>query len=136
MWPTYFIPGVQGQYYLTTRPYPIEVIESMVSAGNLWRGARWNTGPEDMYSTATFLGGEWRDTLRTYSMEPEAMYSTATFLGGTWRDILRTYSMEPEAMYSTATFLGGVWDEILITYSNYPPESMYSTATFLGGTRT
>jgi hypothetical protein len=111
MWPTYFIPGVQGQYYLTTRPYPIEVIESMVSAGNLWRGARWNTDPESLVTTASFLGGEWRD-------------------------ILRTYSMEPEAVYSTATFLSGELKTILITYSNYPPEALYSTATFLGGTRT
>lgn len=137
VWPTYFIPNAPQQgYYLTSLPYPIEVIESMAAVAEMVNGWSSFLSTDAMVTNASFVEATRRELLIQTEAPPEAMASTALFVTGTWRELLIQTEAPPEAMASTSLFVSGTLDTVLIQYSNWPPEAMISRASFVGGTRT
>lgn len=122
---------------LTSRIYPLEVIEALESSGSAWNSS-FTQLIEGIDSIGVPLDGELRQILLRYTdAVPEAIESEGTPLDGELRQILRSYSdAEPEAIESYGDALDGTIDQILITYEEYPPEAISSYGTALGGTLT
>lgn len=122
--------------YLTSKPYPLEFIESMNSNAAITRGETLAPPLDEINSAAVLTGGELRDPLRTY-VYLEELNSAARLDSGalvTPRDPLRSYTNWPaEEMNSAAWLTGGLLDDVLITYSRYQPEELNSAAFLTGG---
>lgn len=124
-----------GYLALTSRPYAVEEIESLVSSG-IPRRSNAVYDIESLVSIGIALGGTLHATLFLYDDAlPEGIESYGVSLDGTLRQILRSYDdAVPEAIESSGLALDGTLDQILITYQNYPPEAISSYGTALGGT--
>lgn len=146
MWPTYYIPfpvkpRIAPRFYLTTQPYPIEISESMQSAG-AYIGGYWAIADRNEYTTNTaFLGGSFPITVTYREYEYQEAYQAATaFLGGELVTRLRTYDNGIDNYTADVAFRGGDLRRILVTYPHWPllhPQESYKSDTaFLGGTLT
>lgn len=124
-------------FYLTSRPYPLEESERLLSDAitasaphPLWR--------EAVESAAIVYAGTLGGILHIYDdYPPEAIDSDAIVTAGELREALLVYDeYPPEAIDSDAIVTGGELREALIVYDNYPPERIDSSATVLSGTLT
>jgi hypothetical protein len=137
-------PLVNPFALITSKIYPIEVIEASESLGAILTDMRYSNqsygfieATESLNSSVTG-GSLYQDFfLVTYSMLPEATESLgASVTGGSLElgFVLVTYSMLPEATESLgANLTGGELRKALITYSNYPPEATESLGASITG---
>jgi hypothetical protein len=130
MWPTHYIPNqprVEGtpppRYYLTTPPYPAQVIEEIASnstAPTAYLAPAAETG-EEVTSAGQPVSGDLRDILIRYERwPPEAIESVGAVVSGVLNDILVTYEGPPEALASAGAVVGGALADPLVRYENWP----------------
>jgi hypothetical protein len=146
MWPTKYIPfpvkpRVSRRFFLTTQPYPIEILETMQSAHTNIYGYKTFKSSETYQSAASILSGTLIVRLRHTVQEPEAYDSETAILSGTLVTRLRHTVQEPEAYDSETAILGGTLNRLLVHYPHWPlragtEESHQSSASILSGTLT
>lgn len=123
---------------ITSRVYPIDIVETMRSDGYLSRESPNIVFEEYIDSQGTVLSGDLRSVLLSYSnWEPEFIESAGTVLSGELRSVLLSYSnWEPEFIESAGTVQSGTIRVALITYASYPPEFIESSGSITSGTLT
>lgn len=123
---------------LTSRPYPINTIEELVSTGTAER-ERIVPFPEDYLSAlGELISGTLRDVLLAYPYyEPEFLSALGELISGTLRDVLLSYPYyAPEFLSAFGELVSGTLRDALISYSNYEPEFISSQGTLVSGTLT
>lgn len=118
----------------TSRPYPIEVLESLGSTGGVSDGRFITVLPEGFKATAGILGGMLKDPLVAVSILPEGFVSSCQIAAGSLRMPLVEYENSPEGFISTCDITTGSLEIVLVSYLNYAPEGFRSTAGILNGT--
>jgi hypothetical protein len=146
MWPTHYLPrknrgGVPPpRFYLTTPPYPVEVVEEFASAAS-FQFATPGIGSEDeLESAASFVSG----TLVTKSFSDyywmEEIESAASFVSGTLVQKGFVIGRGNDELESAASFVSGTMDDPLVTYDNWPlgaaTEDLLSGGAFVSGVLT
>lgn len=126
-------------FYLTSQPYPLQVIEQIAARAAIVGGLFYNalySYSESIASTVGITGGALTTNLITYSNWPaESIASSSAVTGGTLQLALIVYSNWPaESIAASAAIVGGTLPLSLIVYSNWPAESIASTAGVTGGT--
>ena len=136
---------VDRSVHFTSRPYPIEDIESLeslsaiITDGNLRAiHQQYNESFEDLESlSATITGGNLRALLKYYTNGlPEDLESlSATITGGELHAVMLSYTNGlPEDLESlSAVIAGGELDDRLIHYTNGLPEDLESNAAVITG---
>lgn len=126
---------------ITSRPYPIIVIEEMSFAqAEILRAdfLYWPIEPLDILQ-AEILAADLREPIVEYSIPPEAMdIAQAELLAAEMRDPLKSYDIPFESMdIAQAELLDAAMRDALIRYTNWPAESMdFAQAELLGATLT
>ena len=126
---------------VTSRPYPVDVVESLVAEHVLTGGRIYEPNlvmpPESLTAEHVLTGWTLRDILRSYDMGFESMTAEHVLTGGTLRDILRSYDRwPPEAFDITASLGDGELKRVLIAYELWPAEGLDITASISEGTLT
>jgi hypothetical protein len=123
-------------FYLTSRPYPIEVIEGWTATFSPLRGATRGTNFDLWSAQFSWRSGELRQILRAYVHPPQDFWQAQfSWQSGTLRQILRTYTAPPEDFWQASfSWQSGTLRQILITYSNYPPEAWQAQFSWVSGT--
>jgi hypothetical protein len=113
-------------YALTSRPYAVEVVESLQSNGESVT-APWQGFTEALGSGGSRVAdGSLRSVLTTYPLIDGLGSAGSTVTGGALREILKTYAMTPEALTSGGSAIAsGSLKQILISY-NFSPEAIGS----------
>lgn len=147
MWPTHYIPNQPRldstpppRLYLTTPPYPIEVIEQLASA-SVYVVASFGLGAEDeLESAASFVGGEIIQYGYTdANAGRDELESAAVFVGGVLAlQPVITIDAGIDELESAAVFVSGVLATVpIIDYNNWPlgatTEDLLSAAAFVSG---
>lgn len=130
------VPPEEPSFFLTSRPYPIVVIQDMVSYALPVAGRVDEMISEALDSVSSLLGGTLDVPLITYDdWPPEALDSTSSITSGTLRVALILYDDWPfEALDSDSSIQSGTLRVALITYSNWPAEALDSTSSIISGT--
>lgn len=123
-------------YYLTSRPYAVEVIEPLQVSAD----ARDTDHPlyvEALDVGADFISASFGEVLHTYTGLPEALDMSADFIGGEFKDVLLEYEDgAPEALDMSADLLAGELAEVLVEYENGAPEALDMSAALISGSLT
>lgn len=127
-----------GFLILTSRPYPLEVLDAMTQAADALGEGVHPWWLDEMENGLAPLGGTLATPLVVYDQwPPEEMEQELTPLGGTLAEPLVVYDQwPPEEMENDLTPLGGTLVVALIEYEGYVPEEMENELTPLGGTLT
>jgi hypothetical protein len=145
MWPTKYIPfpvkpRVSRRFYLTTQPYPVEVLETMKSVHVSIGGYKTFKAADTYDSGASVLSGTLVVRLKSHTQPFEEYESEATVLSGTLVTRLKSHTQPPEEYESEAVILSGTLLRIRVDYPHWPlqvaDESHESTAAILSGTLT
>lgn len=130
-------------FYLTSKPYPMEVVETLKSDASIRQRNRLVTRPLDLIqSTAEVLSGTIRTILKSYAYWlPDEIKNTASVLSGTIHQVLKNYGNWPlgasdESLKNDGSVLGGTIKVVLLTYTNWPHEDLKNDASILSGTLT
>lgn len=124
--------------WVTSRPYPVESIDSMAPAVTLVEG-QFYTGianvpeTEAMTSNATLVDGVFTLLLTDVSAGTDSMSSSATLIDGELKGLLTAYDAGAESIQSGATLIDGDIRVALLSYT-VPEESIGSSLTLLEGT--
>jgi hypothetical protein len=123
-------------FYLTSRPYPIEVIEGWTASFSPVRGTIRGTNFDLWQSQFSWQSGILRQILKAYdNYPPENWQATFSWQSGTLRQILKSYNdYPPEYWQAQFSWRSGTLRQILISYTNYPPESWQSQFSWVSGT--
>lgn len=117
-------------YALTSRPYPIELIEGVDTALSGVKGAPSVVVPPEAIAASgpAVIGGELRVALRGYEGAPEAIETGGpAIVDGSLRatGVPFVYAQHPEAVDTAGpAILGGSLAVKLVTYTYYPPEAV------------
>lgn len=133
--PQYIFEVVRAEgVALTSRPYPVEDIESIkINDASIVSGdfrailSAYDTGNENINLTnASIVSGEFRSILSGYDSGSENIDLTdADITGGVFNQILFAHDSGNESIdLLDADITGGVFNKILIEYSNWPPEGI------------
>lgn len=123
-----------GFLLLTSRPYPIELIEAIDSTGELVREGAGYGYVEALDVTGALVGGTLREPLITYGYT-EALDSSGDVSSGELRDAIHRYeNYPPEAIDSACGVQSGTLEVKLVRYQNYPIEALDSAGEVIGGT--
>lgn len=119
--------------YLTSRPYPVEVIEELDSADATLTSVSAplvNVGvePESLESDQTLEAINFRSVLAKYLYE-ESLNADQTLEAMSFRSVLIPYEIPAESLDSSQTLESIAHRVALIQYENYPPESLDSNQT-------
>lgn len=146
MWPTKYLPfpvkpRVSRRFFLTTQPYPIEVLETMQSVHLTVGGYRTFKDEETFKSATSILSGDLVVRLKSHIQPLEEFKSQTSILSGTLVTRLRSHTQPYEEVESESTILSGTMERILVSYPHWPlraavEESMQSAAMILSGTLT
>ena len=129
MWPTHYIPNqprVEGvpppRYYLTTPPYPVEVSESLESAGGEPDLGFTPSATDEAYMTSGGMpvSGSMSRLLVEIDLDPEELESGGLPVSGVLRDVLIRITIEPELLGSSGSPVSGVLRDPLVVYDNWP----------------
>lgn len=127
----------QLSVFFTSQIYPVQVIESMLSAG-LSEPVPTYQFAEGVVSAALLESGTLVSSLLTYTNWPhEGLVSAALLESGTLVFALLPYTNGlPEGIVSGAQFESGTLTIGLVGYTNWPAEGLKSTASLTSGTLT
>jgi hypothetical protein len=123
---------------ITSRPYPLNVVEYATSQGTVAREAPFIIFEEYTDSSGSLISGELREVLIAYeAWEPEFVETSSTLTSGTLRETLIDYSnWEVEFVETGGSLQSGTLRAALITYSNYPTEFVETSGSLVSGTLT
>jgi hypothetical protein len=121
--------------YLTSRVYPIDVLEWLTSHGQVFEQPQY-LYREHVSPTGTLIGGTLTTNLYSYTNWPaEHVSVTGSFSAGTLILGLVSYANWPaEHVSVTGAFSAGTLIVGLVTYTNWPAEHVSVTGAFSGGT--
>ncbi|MBT9158793.1 MAG: hypothetical protein DDT26_00040 [Dehalococcoidia bacterium] len=138
IWPYEAVVVGSVDLYLTTPPYPIEIIEDLGSNATLLRGQLIEQPFDELVGNATLRGGQLRNPMVQYTnWPPEELASNAVLASGTLTTPLRSYTnWPPEELAGNAAITGGTIANVLIVYGRYQPEELSGNATLTGGSLT
>lgn len=123
-----------GFFLLTSKVYPLEVIDSVVSDSPAFWSIPSEVLIEDLLSTGALIQGSLSEPLVTYDAEPESVLSTSALIEGSLREPLVTYAnYEPEGIESTGGLVEGALVVAVVSYGNYPPDELESTGSLISG---
>ena len=133
-----------GSVYLTSRLYPVEVIESVNAGGGLLAGDLRDTlapvvfQPESVDMVGALTGGVLRVLLINYThYQPESVDVVGLLTGADLRVVLVQYThYQPESVDMVGSLTGGVLRTLLINYTHYQPESVDVSGSLTGGSLT
>jgi hypothetical protein len=145
-WPTHFIPNqprIEGEppprYYLTSLPYPIEVLETLAAGPAQYVSGGMNgvATKDEIEAAASFVSG----LMVTYSYEEilaeDEIESAAAFVDGALVDRLVHADPGPDEIESAAQFVSGELRDGRVEYTNWPlaanQEALESGAAFVSG---
>lgn len=146
MWPTHYLSRVPREgvppprFYLTTPPYPIEVVEEMASAASYQFVTPGIGSDEEIESAALFVSASL--TLFNFKASDfeDEMESAAQFVSGNLVTLGFKAGYGNDELESAAQFVSGVMEEPLIIYDNWPlgadTEDLLSGASFISGVLT
>ena len=133
-------------FYLTSRPYPVEVIEGWTSTASWVKARDFGVNVDNWSSEASWVSGTLRTILNFYGLPPTDFWtSDASWVSGTLRTILRTYvppsnsnpgDTRGDMWTSDGSWVTGTLKAILVIYSNYPPDTWTADASWVSGTLT
>lgn len=125
-----------GFLLLTSRPYPLELAESLDIDGALRKGGFPPTLFESVDIRGGILSGVLRVLLLSYdNYAPESIDIGGTILSGTLASKLKNYeNYAPEDMDIAGSIVSGTISSKLQTYGNYAPEDVDIAGTILSGT--
>ena len=124
-------------FFLTTTPYPLNVVESIESGIEVVDGFTLTPDIVGINFSLGLSSGTLRALLQKYENAlPEGIDHSFTFLSGTLRDILVEYTDAlPEGIDSSFAILsGGTLRIIIVFYTNWPAEGIESGLGLLSGT--
>ena len=129
MWPTHYIPNKPREdgippprYYLTTPPYPLELVEEMES----------NPGPPDVGFVPAFaateifqsggqpVSGVIKSILVETSVLPDHIWSNGNVVSGSLRTILKETDIGIDRLQSNGAVISGALRDPLVRYDNWP----------------
>lgn len=128
-WPTHYIPAqdrIEGvpppRYYLTTPPYPIELVEELSSqSGTPDQGFQPSAEAQDEFtSNGAPVGGVFSTILVTTNILPDDLESWALPISGVLVDRLIRASTEIHELESNGLPIGGNLGDPLVRYDNWP----------------
>ena len=121
--------------YLTTPPYPIDVIESITDTALGINGNSVTPQLDKLSDFATIISGFLRNPLVPYTFWPaEAVSDSASITSGSIVVILIQYQNGlPEGVSDLAVIMSGILTRVLIQYQNWTPEGVSDTATIRSG---
>lgn len=129
MWPTHYIPNVpkvEGipppRYYLTTQPYPVEVVEEIASQASNPRAGFTPvaTAEETMVSNGAVVSGVLKTLLLETSVLPDDIESNGAVISGVLVDRLIRANAGIDRLQSTGAVLSGILRDPLVRYENWP----------------
>lgn len=115
---------------ITSRPYPIDDIESMqmqqIAAAH---GAIYSPPLEGVQlANPFFVSGQLRQILKSYTLWPAegVQFGSIAFVSGEMRQILKTYTNWPAEGVQMAmpAFVTGSMERLLVKYENWPVEGV------------
>ena len=146
MWPTHYIPKqdrVDGvpppRFYLTTPPYPVELVEELQSEGDVIRVgfSPFITAEDEFRSAGVPVSGVINSILVRTNVEPEELQSAGLPISGVLRDVLIRIEIEDETLASAGIPISGVLRNPLVVYANWPlgfdTEDLQSTGVPVSG---
>jgi hypothetical protein len=120
---------------ITSRPYPVELQESLGIHFGFGSGQFMEWPIDHMAMGFGFVGGDLREPLVDYSGEPEEMGLSFGFESGELRNLLIEYDDAlPEELAVAFGFVSGQLVTVLVQYEEWPPEEVGLTFGFVSGT--
>lgn len=123
---------IYTQFYFTSRPYPIDVLDTMRGQSSYQSAEYLSITIDDMSGQASILGGALQTPLVTTEVLEE-LEVISSIQEGELRTLLISYALV-ENLQPIAEIREGVLATVLITYSNYPPENILPAASIQSGT--
>lgn len=121
----------------TSRPYPLEVIESMATEHACEGGFMWQH--DDALDTVH----QFADGALVAPPAPgfvnypaESLNTVIQFDSGELDDVLKSYTAPPESIDTLHQFMSGELDRVLIEYMSWPIEGINTTHGFDSGALT
>lgn len=105
---------------VTSRPYPLEVIEGYQANISAVDGMRFRMPLDGYNAAATPLGGYIRTALKTHTLQAEGYDTTVTPQGGYTRLALKEHTLQPEGYDAAITPQGGYLRAALIEHTLQP----------------
>lgn len=130
--------SIQAGYiiqFLTTRPYPVELVEGFDTALAPVSGYFLTPGLDAFDTGLALISGDLRSIFQAYSnSEPEAIDTALVIQSGDLQVIFESYTdAEPEAIDTALVIQSGTLDAILVTYSNYASEAFDASLALVSG---
>lgn len=129
----------EPSFFLTSRPYPIEIIEALNTSAVLTDAQELGLIAEAVNSNLGFEFATLDPALITYTLWPaEAVDTTVALLSGALSAsfVTQTYTIPAEAVDTNITIQAGSLIVKLITYLNYPPEAINTNLSIQSGSLT
>lgn len=129
MWPTHYIPNqerIEGipppEFYLTTPPYPIEIVEEMQASGGPYDigFVPFASVQEAITTSGRPVSGSMSALLVTMNILPEEIQSAGIPISGVLKQILITIEIPNEMIISAGIPISGVLRDPLVVYDNWP----------------
>lgn len=129
MWPTHYIPyqeKVEGtpppRYYLTSLPYPIEVVEGIAASSNNPRlgFTPVATAEEEFQSNGAAISGLIRSILVTTSVVPDDIESNGSVISGVLNERLIRIDAKNDNIETSGSPISGILRDPLVVYENWP----------------
>jgi hypothetical protein len=122
-------------YMLTSRPYPLELIEGSVSSPMFFM-AKVLTWPLEGYlGGAQYVSAAIRTILHQYTGTPEGYIGASAYVSGAIHTVLRSTSMLPEGYLGSSAYVSGaITNKLVATITS--PEGYISASAYVSGTIT
>lgn len=118
------LPTVEVMY-LTSTPYPIEVIDGLsAQISKAKTDPSYTSDSEAVRAEIEILSAYARNVVQTADYPTEAVISGISILEATTRRILQTYTIPAEALNTAVEVFSASAKIVLIPYRNYRPEGV------------
>jgi len=105
-------------YYLTSRPYPVEVLDGLQTAFGLQKGDVQFKHIEALDAFFTLHSAALRELVHSCTMKPEAMDVSYSMQSATLRNVVHDYQgAHPEALDAAFNLQSASLRDIVITYT-------------------
>lgn len=131
-----FIGGrrdIPPNVYLTSRPYPINVIEALEASASLERGRLVHITEDALDIAASIVSGVLRNIIHEYHESAEALDVTASLRSGVLHIPIHTQTMAPEALDIVASLQSGELN-LIVVETTMAAEALDIVASLQSGT--
>lgn len=126
------LPQLPPFVYLTSRPYPVDVVEALSSTGKVLSSLVMFVPRDALSSEGAIVEASLRNVLHVYIMVDEALDSIGAIVEANLRNVLHQYTMIDEALDSVGMLIDGELRRVLIAYV-MQDEALDSSAALLSG---